>query len=1092
MVLPLLLVLVLTPGFAMPRWAQPAWTGPGPSPWSAEAAPSGWGAVEARFVLRIREGEPVRVDAEYRLASPDDRGQNVVLVGPELLVTEVVGPVLATPQGLQLSLGPDVRTLTQRFSGLLPNESEGNASLTVFPAARMHVEIDAPGLDVEVAGAVDGWLSPASSLAFSWQPKVDEAPPERRVVTLGEAATAFWGDAGAIAVDARLRWRVVSGSQTTFSFAADGLDELDVQGPNVGRWIRSGDRVVINTRAPVEGLFEVRVTGRKAAKGEVHVSSPQPEDVVRVDRYWTMAKSDEGELIPMRAPGAVNAAQLPEWARGLGETAPLAQWHGNGEVRVLPMAVAPMEGPDTVVTHARYIVAAAREGRSALRMTLRVRNERRQFLHVSAPPGWRAIVVRVSNQPVSILADGQGGIYVPLEKSIETVKGLLSFPVDVEWVGDDAEWAGKGEHTFELPAVNAEIQAASWEVHLPRGFRALTRAEPSGRGMVLFDLRKEAEADDRSEEYREARRKSEEVESALANAVSAYKKNDFDTAQTWLSHASNVDASNEEVQQLQSNLDVLSGKSSGSSSASAQAASRRVKDLAKAKTGGTVKRQLEVEEEAKQAYLSGDYDKAEAAYEQALELANELQRTEQEESTAQLSKIAAANERLSSIRESRSRQVGQFEDTDGEPDVVGGVVDAQRQDFGWVTPEPEMEPADGYDVSGVDFHGEVTEGEVGGVAGGELHGAVGGLGVEGTGEGGGGYSTDPVTGTFSTNFDFDHMSVDGSAVVVSGQGYGTAEGIVGLGTLGTRGNADMPASGDDFWADEPRPEEGISFETPAEDVPAAEPAATVDKEYLARIPAGRSYQQQAQSAAGVGRPAISLGGRGGKKGRADEKPKEVAEKTTLALDEYDEDETLPAASIQLRTSSRIVSTTTRAPAMAPTASAPPPPPAPPPVTAAPATPAASAPVMAPPAKPSPAAGPSPARKDEKKKDKSRAVADDLAALGYLDTSIQSIADTVPDRDADGILDGRDMISEHEVNGDLNLADGRYQVTLVPAQPAHRPRPIERRKALVATPSPMALAMPLDGPALGHSAALLPASSTPTFTVRYKELLKENL
>jgi hypothetical protein len=65
---------------------------------------------------------------------------------------------------------------------------------------------------------------------------------------------------------------------------------------------------------------------------------------------------------------------------------------------------------------------------------------------------------------------------------------------------------------------------------------------------------------------------------------------------------------------------------------------------------------------------------------------------------------------------------------------------------------------------------------------------------------------------------------------------------------------------------------------------------------------------------------------------------------------------------------------------------------------------------------------------------------------------------------------------------------------VPADPAlvPRPRPApERRAALVATPSPMALAMPLDGPTLTTTQALQPAGAFPTFSFKYKALPSEN-
>lgn len=58
--------------------------------------------------------------------------------------------------------------------------------------------------------------------------------------------------------------------------------------------------------------------------------------------------------------------------------------------------------------------------------------------------------------------------------------------------------------------------------------------------------------------------------------------------------------------------------------------------------------------------------------------------------------------------------------------------------------------------------------------------------------------------------------------------------------------------------------------------------------------------------------------------------------------------------------------------------------------------------------------------------------------------------------------------------------------------ASRPRRVpERRAPLVATPSPMALAMPLDGPTLTTTQALQPAGAFPTFSFKYKALPSEN-
>ena len=182
-----------------------------PSPWGTAPAPIGWGATKAEWRLVIREGQPVRVEGRYVLTSVDPQSATLTLVGPELLVTEVKGPVVATPSGLTVALDPDKRRVDQSFVGLLEPNSAGSLSLPVLDATRTHVVVDAPGLDVTIDGAVDGWLAPTRRLSVSWRPHVDGEKPYEQLVAQGEAGATFRGDAGGLTVDAVVRWRVIRG-----------------------------------------------------------------------------------------------------------------------------------------------------------------------------------------------------------------------------------------------------------------------------------------------------------------------------------------------------------------------------------------------------------------------------------------------------------------------------------------------------------------------------------------------------------------------------------------------------------------------------------------------------------------------------------------------------------------------------------------------------------------------------------------------------------------------------------------------------------------------------------------------------------------
>ncbi len=691
-------------------------------------APAGWTALSAEWTVSIRPDEPVRLTARYTLASVDADADQLTLVGPELLVTDAPGPVVATPGGLGVALNPDRTRIEQRVEGLYVPDTAGSLSLGILLAARTHVTVDAPGLDVTIPGAVQGWLAPTDRLSVTWVPHVEGEPTHVRAVVQGESATTFRGDAGAIAVDSVLRWKVLRGEVERFTFDAAGLEELDVAGPNILSWERLGQTVTVRTSAPVKGLYVVTVRGRAApGKGERAAPTPIPTGVNRVDRYVTMARSDEGELIPLSAPASVALGSLPEWARNLGEAAPLAAWHGAEGVRVIVATADVLSGPGTVVTAARYTLAASRDGRAALRMNLRVRNERRQYLHLVPPPTgtvagamrWRPIVIRVANQPKSWLSDGQGGIYVPLERSVETLRGPLSFPVDIEWIGDGAPWNARGEQSLQLPSIDAPVQAATWEVHLPRGYARVGAPKGGGtEGFVLTDLR--------AEDLAAERKKEEVVSSAVQNAVSAYRKNDFSGAARWLEEAKNADEDNEEVAQLQSNLDVFSGKSGNTNDLNA----RRIRDLAKARNDELADEQQVLEKEAEELLRAGDLDAAESRYGQALDVANKLQQTEQLESVEQKSKIEVAQNKLAEIADKKttrdtvsmgklgsygkkgvkSAEVSiEFEDTDGDAiadEVDGRVYAGDAADDSGVAPE-----AFGYTGDEEVYEEEMSKGE---------------------------------------------------------------------------------------------------------------------------------------------------------------------------------------------------------------------------------------------------------------------------------------------------------------------------------------------------------------------------------------------
>jgi len=482
-----------------------------------------------------------------------------------------------------------------------------------------------------------------------------------------------------------------------------------------------------------------------------------------------------------------------------------------------------------VVQSAEYVVSQSEDGHVLARATWLVRNERSQYLKVTPPRGLRPLTVRVSGRPALILKEGDS-FYVPLEKSIETVQGLLAFPVEVAWIGTDIGWLSSGHarkqaRVLTLPAVNAPIQAAKWEVHLPRGWKLDTH--PSRSPAARSGGKVGSKLDNAKEQAREA----------WTNAIDAYKYNDFESAQRWLDASRGYAdqtvekdvATMDNVGRLQSNLDVLlqtarpstpsstatlttSGSASGTAelrAAEDDVLARRVRDLANAKTTDAQLAQARLEEDARKAILAGDDVRAAEALEQVTALAKDIGITEQKESSEQADKLEMYGQVLN---ETRARS---------ESAAVAAVVAGSKAQnnaralasgrAGSASLAPAT-PAAGAGQIGAIGAGSIAEDESVPVAkpapvpsammGAKADSAAPApvaVPEERSFELADAATTDPVTGTFSENFNFDAVEA---------------------------------------VADAPEPE-------------VADAEQELSPEFLSRVPSGRSYQSTVAVTAGV-------------------------------------------------------------------------------------------------------------------------------------------------------------------------------------------------------------------------------------------------
>jgi hypothetical protein len=239
------------------------------------------------------------------------------------------------------------------------------------------------------------------------------------------------------------------------------------------------------------------------------------------------------------------------------------------------------------------------------------------------------------------------------------------------------------------------------------------------------------------------------VDAKFQEAVEAWMQNDFEEAQVKLDELKDMGVETENVVKLQSNLDVVSGKDDTDA-----VMARRVKDQARARAAEDEYRQQEVLREAEEAYRAGDYERAEASYEEALVLGDKLSKLEQNEavevdtrnesaSSGYASSVAKKEAKEKEKAPEKSRSIAATKTPAADPYVMEQtyyeerppVVYKQKTEIDFQSVEIEGElvvPEGAYTIDGLNVADQLEEdtilgGEVGGVEGGVVGGTVGGV-----------------------------------------------------------------------------------------------------------------------------------------------------------------------------------------------------------------------------------------------------------------------------------------------------------------------------------------------------------------------------
>ncbi len=613
-------------------------------------------------------------------------------------------------------------------------------ALGLLPAPLGTVEVGS--LEVADAVHVDGvaWTGERRLVIREPMPP----PAGQETLAVGHGGLGLTVGEGAIAAHARLVWELRRGELEQVSFRLGGAGrDLQVTGAGVRDWTRSGDRIQVTLQEPQAGRVVLDATWSTAIpnKTDARVAVPSIglDGAFRTDFSVQLARDGELEVLPeLTRWQPVAAASLPTWGRGLVEGAPSAAYVATrahpGELTLLRFE--PVAGPPVLVDVAAHTIALTDEGRAMMRSLYQVRNERAGTLRIVPPEGSELLGVRVGPHVATPTSDGEPGILVPLLRSVETVQGLLSFPVEVLWLRQDLPWQPGTRRGLALPTVDAPVGVERITVHLPIGYRS--RMEPGEDGVV------EAFSEGQGITYGFGVGDTQAMvaDDLFQEAVQAWMGNDFNEAQAQLDALRTLGAEHQDIERLQSNLDLLLEEPESKTTKSKEKATeRRVREQARARSAGKARAQKQAAMEASEAERRGDYEQAEELYLAAVELGVELEMLEQEESVEQSELNVAFG---AGLKRAQENLVASEPSAEGWWESEVSQEPLQMLDF-VEEPVDWLEEAEGR--SAVMLWGQVVGDEESGVLYGEGHGSsgsgsgwggMGGIGSVDSGSGGGG------------------------------------------------------------------------------------------------------------------------------------------------------------------------------------------------------------------------------------------------------------------------------------------------------------------------------------------------------------------
>jgi hypothetical protein len=434
---------------------------------------NGWVSVPVPANLLVREakldGKPVSLVSGGKTPG----GKSVVFShqGRAVLLLDLVLPVTATAANESISLPPALAGIT-----------------------RASVQLPRQGVDMKIAGGFLAEKSASSAesrwvaygrgnepLTFTWWRKTDDhriSQPLRmrgsmtELIGLGEDSTS---------INAEVNAEVLQGAAKEIRIQLpDKVTVNQVAGAMVADWEMKSGELAVTFLEPVEKTARFILIGetRTPREGLIEIPLLRLLNVERETGGTAVEVLGAGEIKGQKSIGleSADATDLGELVSNRQSPSLVAFRFRSGDAkssRSLSVTVARYSQEAVLmanVEEARYQVLMSDEGKTLIQASYAIRNNQRNFLKITLPPGAVVWSASLSGKPIRPGQAPDGSLLLPLEKA-RAGEDAPAFAAEFMYLCKGDTWDGSGKIKLALPILDLPVSRTGLQYFYPPLFK---------------------------------------------------------------------------------------------------------------------------------------------------------------------------------------------------------------------------------------------------------------------------------------------------------------------------------------------------------------------------------------------------------------------------------------------------------------------------------------------------------------------------------------------------------------------------------------------------------------------------------------------